>query len=69
MKDSHTQFRVKVYTEKEISNHKIKVRSSVIPFARPSFEEWCRELHVSRLHGREDCWLENNFFKENTNKF
>lgn len=63
MKDSHTKIRIKHYTESENSNQKIKVKSTSYPDVKLSFEEWCRELHISRLYNREDCWLENNFFK------
>ena len=60
MVDPHTKTRVKYYSFEENNAHKIKLTSTTEPLQRPDFEQWCKDLHVSRLHNRADGWLEIN---------
>ena len=58
---SPVKFRITVrkYSDQEIAQNKIKVQYSTVLPDRPSYEEWCKQLNVSRLHGRADDWLDH----------
>jgi hypothetical protein len=47
------------YSDKEKQSSKIKIQHTTVPINQPSYEEWCRQLNVSRLHGRSDEWLDH----------